>query len=194
MFYRLYPRENEGKIRGYSYGGVNTYLGMKIEKWRIGFRRRNSLRRQLRGRNQSYRNPKRKGETSKRRPIGGEQTISRSGLGKLMCIARIARPGAIYAASATAQTFSVWRMGIFRKKRRLFRKWEKEDTREEIKYDFEHVPGFSEICMGGRGGNVAKVNLLKKTRNRPIENTFYGIEVVILKKAIRESKGVVRIE
>ena len=36
----------------------------------------------------------------------GKQTISRSELGKLMRIARIARPEAIYDASAAAQTFS----------------------------------------------------------------------------------------
>ena len=35
-----------------------------------------------------------------------DQAISRSELGKLMRAARIARPGAIYAASAAAQTFS----------------------------------------------------------------------------------------
>ena len=35
-----------------------------------------------------------------------EQTILRSELGKLMWIAQLARPGAIYGDSATAQTFS----------------------------------------------------------------------------------------
>ena len=34
-----------------------------------------------------------------------EQTILRSELGKLMWVARIARPGAIYGASAAAQKF-----------------------------------------------------------------------------------------
>ena len=37
---------------------------------------------------------------------GAGQAILRSELGKLMWIARIARPGAIYDASAAAQTFS----------------------------------------------------------------------------------------
>ena len=36
---------------------------------------------------------------------GNEQTALRSELGKLMWIARIARPGAIYDASVPAQTY-----------------------------------------------------------------------------------------
>ena len=42
-----------------------------------------------------------------------EQTTLRSELGKLMWIARIARPGAIYDASASAQTFSTGEMMEF---------------------------------------------------------------------------------
>ena len=42
-----------------------------------------------------------------------EQAALRSELGKLMWIARIARPDAIDDASAAAQTFSVGEMGIF---------------------------------------------------------------------------------
>ena len=42
-----------------------------------------------------------------------EQTTLRSELGKLMWIARIARPGAIYDASASAQTFATGEMMDF---------------------------------------------------------------------------------
>ena len=51
-----------------------------------------------------------------------EQTALRSELGKLMWIARIARPGAIYDASAAAQTFSVEEMVIFWKKKKSKKK------------------------------------------------------------------------
>ena len=51
-----------------------------------------------------------------------DQTISRSELGKLMWVARIARPGAIYDAPAAAQTFSVGKRSIFWKKTETFPK------------------------------------------------------------------------
>ena len=41
-----------------------------------------------------------------------EQSISRSELGELIRIARIARPGAIYDASAGAQTFLRWQWSM----------------------------------------------------------------------------------
>ena len=48
-----------------------------------------------------------------REPLAeAEQAILRSELGKLMRISRIARPGAIYAALAAAQTFSGGKLPI----------------------------------------------------------------------------------
>ena len=41
-----------------------------------------------------------------------EQSVMRSELGKLMWLARIARPDAIYDASATAQNFAKWKPDV----------------------------------------------------------------------------------
>ena len=48
-----------------------------------------------------------------------EQTVSRSELWKLMRVARIARPGAFYDASASAQTFPTGEMVDFWKKQKV---------------------------------------------------------------------------
>ena len=56
---------------------------------------------------------------------GEEQTITRSGLGKLMRVARIARPGAICDASAAAQTFSSGKMIDILEEKKIFQKMKK---------------------------------------------------------------------
>ena len=69
-----------------------------------------------------------------------ERAILRSGLGKLMWISRIARPGAIYDASAAAQTFyeGNWR---FASGQEEFSKLaDGENEQKEIRCDFQHMP------------------------------------------------------
>ena len=73
-----------------------------------------------------------------------DHSIFRSELGKLMWIARIGRPGAIYDASAAAQTFSVGKWSICWEKKKTFHKNEEQEySQKEWKNDFERVPGFS---------------------------------------------------
>ena len=60
-----------------------------------------------------------------------------------MWIARIARPGAIYDASAAAQTFSDGElMGVLEKGGRILESEEKEVSKGGEKEDFGHMPGF----------------------------------------------------
>ena len=70
-----------------------------------------------------------------------EQTILRAELGKLMWIARIARPGGIYDASAAAQTCLMAKCSIRRLGTKSRPKWRK-GIFPERKHDFEHMPGF----------------------------------------------------
>ena len=53
-----------------------------------------------------------------------DHAILRSELRKLMCVVRIARPGAIYVSSASAQTFTGAEMVyVLEEKAGFFRKW-----------------------------------------------------------------------
>ena len=93
-----------------------------------------------------------------------EHAIWRSGLGKLMRIARIARPGAIYDAPADAQTFPEGELlDVLEQKGDILANGENEDFRKEKEKDFEHIPGLSEFIKG-HPKDVNKVNLLKKIR------------------------------
>ena len=74
------------------------------------------------------------------------QTISRSELWKLMWIARIARPGAIYDASAAALTFSAGKMiDISEGKEDCSENEENGDPQKESENDFGRIPGFLKI-------------------------------------------------
>ena len=72
-----------------------------------------------------------------------DQTISRSELGKLMWIARIARPGAIYDASAAAQTFSTAELIEFLGDGNLFPDNDEKGPFSEE--DFDRMPGFADF-------------------------------------------------
>ena len=73
-----------------------------------------------------------------------EHAILRSELGKLMWVARIPRPGAIYDASTAAQTFSMGKMVDISDEIEVFSEnGEKEDHPKASKNDFEPIPGFS---------------------------------------------------
>ena len=85
-----------------------------------------------------------------------EQTILRSELGKLMWIARIARPGAIYDASAAAQTFSTVEMIEFSEEENLFfGRWEVGSFIEE---DFAHMSGFAYFKSKRKEANNANIS------------------------------------
>ena len=80
-----------------------------------------------------------------------EQSAWRSELWKLMWVARIASPVAIYDDSAASRTFSGGGNGrIFgRIRRRHFRKWEKEDPPAKSNKGFGRIQGgFSEFYRG----------------------------------------------
>ena len=82
-----------------------------------------------------------------------EQSILRSELGKLMRIARIGLPGAIYDASAAAQTFAGGEMADLQIEKEEFSKIEeKESSPIAIRNDFEHMPGFHDF--------LTKINLV----------------------------------
>ena len=79
-------------------------------------------------------------------PVAG-QTILRSEVVKLMRIARIARPDAIYDASAAAQTFSKDEMVEFLGEESVCSDDEEKENSQggEEEEDFEHIPGFAEF-------------------------------------------------
>ena len=73
---------------------------------------------------------------------GDAQANLRSELGRLMWIARIARPGAIYDASAAARTFTTEEIADFQNESASIPNTaEGGNTQNEIKRDFEHMPG-----------------------------------------------------
>ena len=94
-----------------------------------------------------------------------EQTELRSELGKLMWVARIARPGAIYDASAAAQTISVEEMKCFSEEEEEEDEEEKEVqeieefcySKEEEEDLFDHMPGFAN--SKSRNLEANKVNI-----------------------------------
>ena len=120
-----------------------------------------------------------------------EQAIFRSGLGKLMRIARIARPGAIYDASAAAQTFSDgWRLEVLEHGGwAILENGENEVPTSEKKEDFERMSGFSKF-MGDRQKGVNTSNLLKKNKKIGTWTTHFTVQNLIFsKKGIRKLKG-----
>ena len=90
----------------------------------------------------------------------------RSELGKLMWLARIARPGAIYDASAAAQNFANFKPEIDDEEN-SFEENEKENayTDNPKPSDFDHIPGFKNF-MEKKSENVNKVNLFKQRRRQ----------------------------
>ena len=101
-----------------------------------------------------------------------------------MWIARIARPGAIYDASAAAQTFSVGEMGIFT---------EEEETEvrqiEEVYFLIEedlydHMPGFARFKS--RKQEADKANILKRERRLTPRKPIYGTKFNVFKTGYTE--------
>ena len=117
-----------------------------------------------------------------------EQTTLRSELGKLMWIARIARPGAIYDASASAQTFSAAEMMDFLEEEEeestLSENEEKIALTEEE--DFDHMPGFAEFKSRRQAAN--KANILKTERSIR-QKRILRYEAWFLKKGDSEIEG-----
>ena len=78
-----------------------------------------------------------------------EHAILRSELGKLMRIARIARPGVIYEESAAAQTFSGGElMDVLEKGDGISGNEEKEVSEGGKKEDLWNMRGFPNSCVG----------------------------------------------
>ena len=110
-----------------------------------------------------------------------------------MWVARTARPGAIYDASAAAQTFSVGEMvDILEEKEDSSENEEKEDPHKGSKNDFGHMHGLSEILQG-KQSDVNKVNILKKNKKPDLSKTHFTVSNLLFpEKAIRELKGEVK--
>ena len=95
-----------------------------------------------------------------------------------MWIPRIARPGAIYDASAAAQTFPGGELiGALEKGDGSLENGEKEVPEGGKKEDFGRVPGFAKF-LGGGLKNVNKWNLFEIIRNLHFGNAFYGTKCV----------------
>ena len=102
-------------------------------------------------------------------------SISRSELGKLMWIARIAQPGAIYDASASAQKFTDGELTDVVKKGEEFSEngW-KEVSEGEKQEDFRRMADFAKF-MGERQKDVNKVNLFKKNKEIDTSKTHFTV-------------------
>ena len=111
-----------------------------------------------------------------------EQTILRSDLGKLMRIARSARPNAIYDASAESQTFSTDEMVEFPEEGVCSEDEEEENSSVEGEGgDSEHMPGFAEFKIKMiKGAN--KVNLLKNKKIDTSKTHFTVRSQIFFKK------------
>ena len=91
-----------------------------------------------------------------------EPAILRSELGKLIRIARILRPGAIYDASAEVGAFSEGELSISHfESGAIANTDEEENAQKEIRSDFEQMPGCHDFFEENRS-NANKVNFLKK--------------------------------
>ena len=93
-----------------------------------------------------------------------EQTIFRSGLGKLIWVARIARTGAIYGASAATRTFSDGEMADSVIGNEDFSENEEKGISKKKK-DSDRMPVYRKFLQTNRS-NVNKANFLEKIRRR----------------------------
>ena len=118
-----------------------------------------------------------------------EQTISRSELGKLMRIAWIARPCAIYDAFAAEKKVSGRGiLEVLEQGGRILENEGKGDPPSEKKDDFEHMPGFAKFT-GERQKDVNKANLMKKNKKIDTSKTHFTAQTLtFLKNAIRKLK------
>ena len=101
-----------------------------------------------------------------------------------MRIARIARRGATYDASAAAQTFSVGKMvDILEGKEDFSENAGKGGSPKESKTDFEKIPGFQSLARKQK--DVNKVNLLKKIRSMPRKKHILRLAIWYFENSIR---------
>ena len=106
-----------------------------------------------------------------------------SELGKLMWIARIARPGAICDASESAQTFPTEETIEFLEEEEFCPKNEEKEIPTEEEEDFEHMPGFADFKSWRRDEN--KANLPKKNKKIDTSKTHFTVRsLVFLRKAM----------
>ena len=158
--------KNEGKFEADSYeASESTYLGMEITTVNDGEFAGIALDSgNYEGEINHFEIPHERTRAPKDPLAEDERTIFRSEPGKLMRIARTARPGAIYDAPAAAQTFSdVGILGVLEQVAGILENGEKEVSPNEKKEDFEHMPGFAKFMMG-RQKDVNIANLLKGSK------------------------------
>ena len=117
-----------------------------------------------------------------------EPAILRSELGKLMRIARIARPGAIYDASAAAQTFPEGKWSTQWSKMRISPKMQKREIFRRkgrmIMSTFHVLKKTQE-----RQSDVNKVDLLKKNKKTDPPKTHFTVGFGISEKGDTKIKG-----
>ena len=114
----------------------------------------------------------------------------RSELGKLMWLARIARPDAIYDASVAAQNFANWKPDVSKGEISEDEIQEEEPIKVDVPKpnDFEHMPGFKDFLLGN-SKEASKVNLFKKPKKVDTSKTHFAVANLLpLKKAIEKLK------
>ena len=119
----------------------------------------------------------------------GDQSILRPELWKLIRVARISRKGAIYEASAAAQTFTDGGIGDSEMRLRGLRFAGRRKGEGGTGSDFEHMPGYQELVSKTHQPNLDKATLFKKIRRSANPNAFFGWGSYFLNKDIRELKG-----
>ena len=106
----------------------------------------------------------------------------------MLRIARIARPGAIYDASAAARNFPDGEGSIRWWEVEISPEMGKGDFQKERKNGFGRMPGFQKKYK-----RIAKMSIMRtflgKTRKQAHRKHIYGSRFVISEKAIRKLKG-----
>ena len=108
-----------------------------------------------------------------------EQSVMRSELGKLMWLARIARPGAIYDAPAAARNFANSKPGNCDGE--ISNEENEEGNANENNpkpSDFAHIPGFRNF-IASKSKDANKVNLLKKQKKADTSKTHFTVANLI---------------
>ena len=114
-----------------------------------------------------------------------EQSVVRSELGELMWLSRIARPGAIYDASAAAQNFANFKQENCNEEITDGEN-EEENANEDVpkSSDFEHIHGFRNI-LAGKSKDANKANLLKTQKKAVTSRTHLQKQTYFRRKQSR---------
>ena len=105
--------------------------------------------------------------------------MMRSELGKLMRLARIARPGAIYDASAAARNFANFKPGNCDGDVSFEENEGGNANADKPKpSDSERIPGFKNFA-GNKSGSVNKANLPKQRKKADTSETHFAVANLI---------------